>query len=135
MKLGWEFYFPNNTDMSEINCMCTLLITIFLCSHLHSYCLLCALVLSMWIPHIQIHKYFYMPPYQHRSQGPIFMWKVLRVAKAVHGLKCHRPLLATIAYHKKKKQLELNVTYDGSISAVQMFGQHWQNSYIVKIAD
>ena len=51
MKLAWEFHFPNNTDMSQIICICMLLITTFLCSQLPPYCLLCVLVLSMQIPY------------------------------------------------------------------------------------
>ena len=46
MKLAWEFHFPNNIGMSQIICICMLLMTTFLSVQLPSYNLLCALLLS-----------------------------------------------------------------------------------------
>ena len=59
MELAWEFSFSNNTGMLQIICIYVLLITTYFCEHLPSYCLLCALVLSLCpqMQHLQLLSY------------------------------------------------------------------------------
>ena len=71
MDLAWEFHFPNSTGMSQITCICMLLITTFLPAELSSYCLLFSFLMSVPIsPQIQLYTYCNGWLNQHRSHGP-----------------------------------------------------------------